>query len=273
MIRTKLRFPSMLRASLGYSDQTSTFASEISRSGAALNMMAGWGDSDARPPNRLYSQVDTSLVYGGPGETRTHNLQLRRLTRYPLRYGSKFVRRPDHSAFYPLWMAGASAHSRSAGRVTVQPFARDRMSFASFSISSVFFSRARESTWAESVFSTSVFNSLANWKRRSTFFLMSFWLASRIAFVSILGELGSSSLSFKGGRRGGGAWAANMRARMPNGTPSAQRAITNLRLEFLMETLGSAPSLAGARQQVVEPLPMLYSLFRKEYAEPLHALV
>src|SRR6266850_2176625 len=96
MIRTKLRFPSMLRASLGYSDQTSTFASEISRSGAALNMMAGWGDSDARPPNRLYSQVDTSLVYGGPGETRTHNLQLRRLTRYPLRYGSKFVRRSDH---------------------------------------------------------------------------------------------------------------------------------------------------------------------------------
>jgi hypothetical protein len=28
--------------------------------------------------------------YGGPGEIRTHDLQLRRLTRYPLRYGSKF---------------------------------------------------------------------------------------------------------------------------------------------------------------------------------------
>src|SRR6266850_1906906 len=159
MIRTKLRFPSMLRASLGYSDQTSTFASEISRSGAALNMMAGWGDSDARPPNRLYSQVDTSLVYGGPGETRTHNLQLRRLTRYPLRYGSKFVRRTDHFSFYPFQITlhsiryGWLAPARNRGgepRAPVHPFARERMSLASFSISSVFFSRARESTCDES---------------------------------------------------------------------------------------------------------------------------
>src|SRR6266403_4870384 len=225
--------------------------------------------------------MDTSLGYGGPGETRTHNLQLRRLTRYPLRYGSKFDRRTDHFLFYPFqitldsirygWLA--LARNRGARRAPVHPLARERMSLASFSISSVFFSRARESTCDESVFSTSVFNSPANWKRRSTFFLMSFWLASRIALVSILGELGSSSLSFKGGRRGGGAWAANVRARMPNGTPSAPRAITNLRLEFLMETPGSAPSQPGARQQFVEPLPMLYSLFRKEYAEPLHALV
>src|SRR6266849_6392360 len=223
----------------------------------------------------------SSWGYGGPGETRTHNLQLRRLTRYPLRYGSKFVRRTDQFSFYPFqitiilsvmdgWRQRAFVGQT---REIVHPLARDRMSFASFSISSVFFSRARESTRTESVFSTSVFNSLANWKRRSTFLLMSFWFASRIALVSILGELGSSSLSFKGGRRGGGAWAANVRARMPNGTPSAQRAIMNLLLEFLMETPGSAPSPPGARHQFIEPLPMLYSLSRKEYAEPLHALV
>src|SRR5882672_12690276 len=175
-------------------------------------MMAGWGDSDARPPNRLYSQVDTSLVYGGPGETRTHNLQLRRLTRYPLRYGSKFVRRTDHSSFYPFqitlhsirygWLAPARTREGKPG-VAVHPFARDRMSFASFSISSVFFSRARESTCAESVFSTSFFNSAANWKSRSTLILMSFWFASRIVLVPTLGASGSSSLSVKEGWRFG----------------------------------------------------------------------
>src|SRR5712664_4601378 len=171
-------------------------------------------------------------------------------------------------------MACASAHSRRrAPRAPVHPFARDRMSFASFSISSVFFSKARESTCAESVFSTSVFNSPANWKRRSTFFLMSFWLASRIALVSILGELGSSSLSFKGGRRGGGAWAANVRARIPSGTPSAQRAIMNLRLEFLMEIPGSAPSPRGAGQQFIEPLPMLYSLSHRDHVQSPYSLV
>src|SRR5712664_3199777 len=115
--------------------------------------MSDWGNSNVRPlvpetwvqsPNRLYRQVDNSLGYGGPGETRTHNLQLRRLTRYPLRYGSKFVRRSDHLSFYPLWMACARARSCSScsgQRVPVQPFARDRMSFASFSISSAFFRR------------------------------------------------------------------------------------------------------------------------------------
>src|SRR5712664_2330425 len=73
--------------------------------------MSDWGNSNVRPlvpetwvqsPNRLYRQVDNSLGYGGPGETRTHNLQLRRLTRYPLRYGSKFVRRTDQFSFYPF---------------------------------------------------------------------------------------------------------------------------------------------------------------------------
>src|SRR5712664_1686029 len=87
--------------------------------------MSDWGNSNVRPlvpetwvqsPNRLYRQVDNSLGYGGPGETRTHNLQLRRLTRYPLRYGSKFVRQSDQPSFYPLWMAGASAHSRGQAR-------------------------------------------------------------------------------------------------------------------------------------------------------------
>src|SRR6266852_9145770 len=63
----------------------------------------------------------SSSVYGGPGETRTHNLQLRRLTRYPLRYGSKFVRRLDHPSFYPLWMTCATARSCSGQRVPVQP--------------------------------------------------------------------------------------------------------------------------------------------------------
>ncbi len=43
----------------------------------------------------------------------------------------------------------------------VHPFARDRISLASFSISSVFRSMATESTRTESVFSTSAFNSLA----------------------------------------------------------------------------------------------------------------
>jgi hypothetical protein len=47
-------------------------------------------------------------------------------------------------------------------RVADHPFARDLISFASFSISSAFLSIPRESTWAESVFSTSAFNSLAN---------------------------------------------------------------------------------------------------------------
>jgi hypothetical protein len=43
----------------------------------------------------------------------------------------------------------------------VQPFARDLISRASFSISSVFRNMAMDSTWTESVFSTSAFSSLA----------------------------------------------------------------------------------------------------------------
>ncbi len=47
------------------------------------------------------------------------------------------------------------------GRRRVHPLARDLISLASFSISSVFRSMATESTRTESVFSTSAFNSLA----------------------------------------------------------------------------------------------------------------
>ena len=45
---------------------------------------------------------------------------------------------------------------------TDHPIARDRIPFASLSISSAFLSMATESTWTESVFSTSAFNSLAS---------------------------------------------------------------------------------------------------------------
>ncbi len=45
--------------------------------------------------------------------------------------------------------------------VTGHPFARDLISLASFSISSVFLSMTTERTWTESVFSTSAFSSLA----------------------------------------------------------------------------------------------------------------
>ncbi len=49
-----------------------------------------------------------------------------------------------------------------AGMVPSQPLARDLISLASLSISSAFRTMARESTLAESVFSTSAFNSLAS---------------------------------------------------------------------------------------------------------------
>ena len=66
------------------------------------------------------------------------------------------------------------AHQPAQTEEPDYPIARERIPFASFSISSAFFSMTTESTWTESVFSTSAFNSLANWKSRSIFFLMSF---------------------------------------------------------------------------------------------------
>jgi hypothetical protein len=54
-------------------------------------------------------------------------------------------------------------------------------------------------------------------------------------------------------------------------TVTAQSAIMNC--VWTLKTPGLRQVHLWARQQFTEPLPMLYSLSHKEYAEPLHALV
>src|SRR5713226_3646702 len=59
--------------------------------------------------------------------------------------------------FFPVWPPAELLHAPRS-----HPLARVLISLASFSISSAFLTRASESTWAESVFSTSSFRSLAS---------------------------------------------------------------------------------------------------------------
>jgi hypothetical protein len=70
----------------------------------------------------------------------------------------------DHIVQYHSIRYDSPALARiPAVRHAVYPTARERISLASFSISSVFFSINTERTLTASVFSTSAFSSLANW--------------------------------------------------------------------------------------------------------------
>ena len=118
---------------------------------------------------------------GAPGEVRTHDLQLRRLSLYPseLRaHGTvRTIRSRNRSVrVYFNACAGSTLQGFRIARVwdsrsrhvswkhgaAAQPLARVLMSCARRSISSAFLIIAKERTWEESVFSTSDFRSVAS---------------------------------------------------------------------------------------------------------------
>src|SRR6266702_689194 len=111
---------------------------------------------------------------GAPGAIRTPDLWFRRPALYPAELQARSGRSlifPERATCgscdkrlysIPYDSLALGRFQRSPGRRPTHPFARDLISFASLSISSAFLSMDRESTLTESVFSTSVFNSLAS---------------------------------------------------------------------------------------------------------------
>src|SRR5712692_4899158 len=244
--------------------------------------MRDWGNSNIRPlvpetwvqsPNRLYRQVDASLGYGGPGETRTHNLQLRRLTRYPLRYGSKFVRRTDHFSFYPLWMAGASAHSRARAGPTYSSFgAGSNILRELFNLFRLFQQSQREHVGRIRLFHFG-FQFAGQLEEALDILLDVLLVGLEDRLRGGFGRIGVIVFVLQGREtrwRGLGGKRACQDAKRYAKFPKSDHESAS-RISHGNPRIRAIPP--GARHQFIEPLPMLYSLSRKEYAEPLHALV